>query len=459
MGGMERGTSGSATTTHVAVSVALSDAGEATRALALAKALRDRCPDGHKVRISFLSGGGRFEPMIEEAGFQIVACQPRVAGSSIAEDLQWELPELVGSAELARSLIEGQRDALRELRPDVVLHGMWPFASLAARMLGVPTVCFLPLSLHPSTVTGGLVRDLPDPVPVLTRLPRPLRQQLARVAAPMMARAPIFHQQRLGAGARACGWPGEGPFSFFEALAADLTLVTDLPSFHNGYRLPENFAITGPIFAADDAAAYTGSAVLDPDIVTALRRDSLPAVLVTMGSSGTSEVLCEAIRAVVPPAARTIPGGNPTAGEWNVVVLASPAVCSLAEARAAAGDSPRVLVTDRFVPGPAVNRVADVVVSHGGQGTVQTALAAGTPLVGVGLQTEQQINLDHVMDAGAGIRIQLHNWRAATIRNAVRSVLADPGYRRSAKTLAETMRTMDGAATAADRMWDFLLAR
>lgn len=39
------------TTTHVAVSVALSDAGEATRALALARALRDRCPAGHELRI------------------------------------------------------------------------------------------------------------------------------------------------------------------------------------------------------------------------------------------------------------------------------------------------------------------------------------------------------------------------------------------------------------------------
>lgn len=96
-------------------------------------------------------------------------------------------------------------------------------------------------------------------------------------------------------------------------------------------------------------------------------------------------------------------------------------------------------------------------VAHGGQGTVQTTLAAGTPLVGIGLQLEQQINLDHAMDAGAAIRIQRQRWRAPVIRRAVRAVLAEPAYRRHAEDLAVTMRSMNGAATAAERMWDFLL--
>lgn len=96
-------------------------------------------------------------------------------------------------------------------------------------------------------------------------------------------------------------------------------------------------------------------------------------------------------------------------------------------------------------------------VAHGGQGTVQTTLAAGTPLVGIGLQLEQQINLDHAMDAGAAIRIHRQRWRAPVIRRAVHAVLAEPAYRRHAEDLAVTMRSMNGAATAAERMWDFLL--
>jgi UDP:flavonoid glycosyltransferase YjiC (YdhE family) len=113
----------------------------------------------------------------------------------------------------------------------------------------------------------------------------------------------------------------------------------------------------------------------------------------------------------------------------------------------------------RRLSATAANALADVVVAHGGQGTVQTAMAAGVPIVGVGLQMEQQINLDHVMDAGAGMRIQMHRWRAPVIRRAVRTILADPTCRARAGVLAEMIRTLDGPRTAADRMWEFLLKR
>lgn len=237
-------------------------------------------------------------------------------------------------------------------------------------------------------------------------------------------------------------------------MKTDLTLVTDLPTFHN-YRIPDNFRITGPIFAGNDDAAYGGkTAELDADIAAHMRDGNRPAILVTMGSSGTSELLFEAIKALMPTldAREKVPQDD-----WNVVILASPAICRLDEAQAVARNHPRLLVTDRFIPGPAANAMADLVVTHGGQGTVQTAIAAGTPIVGVGVQMEQQINLDHVMDAGAGIRIQRHNWRALVIRKAVTQILLNSRYKNRAAVLAETIRKIDRPRNAGDRMWEFLL--
>ncbi|KAH8683329.1 hypothetical protein BGZ60DRAFT_561019 [Tricladium varicosporioides] len=126
--------------TYLIVSAAFQDAGDTTRAIALAVALRDYCPKGHDLRIDFLSCGSRFEPLIQQAGFNIVPCQPRVRGLSVADDLGWDFPEFFGSEAIARNFIEGQLSALRDLRPDVVLHGMWPPASLAARLLGIRTI-------------------------------------------------------------------------------------------------------------------------------------------------------------------------------------------------------------------------------------------------------------------------------------------------------------------------------
>jgi UDP:flavonoid glycosyltransferase YjiC (YdhE family) len=427
---------------HFVVSVAFQDAGDTTRAIAIATAFRDSCPPDQKLEVSFLSCGSRFEHLITNAGFKIVAAGPRVKGISVAHDLGWDFPEFFGSEELARTFIVGQLAAFKELQPDFVFHGMWAPASIAARLLGLPTINFLPLPLHSASFANGLIRDLPDPIPLFTRLPRPLRTRLAWWSSGLMIKAPIFRQQRLGAAAAACGWPIKGPISLFEMNIADLNLVNDHPIFHADYahRLPKNIVITGPLYNQTTAP-------LDPELAAHMTQGSKPAVLVSMGSSGTEDWIFEAIKAF-----RT-----PETDDWNVLVLASPSICSLEDAKKFAEGDPRLFITDKFIPAPAANALADVIVTHGGQGTVQTAIAAGKPIVGVALQIEQQTNLDNIMDRKAGIRIQRHGWKAMHIRNAVNTILGDPQYAANAETLGRMIRNMDGAKRAAEEMWKFVL--
>lgn len=429
---------------YMVLSVAWQDAGDTTRAIAMATALRDMCPPGLEFKIDFLSCGSRLEHHITDAGFNIVPAQPRVKGISVAHDLGWDWPEFFGSEEIAKSFIDGQLAAFRELKPDIVFHGMWAPASIAARLLGIRTINFLPVPLHPGPYSHGLIRDLPDLVPLFTRLPRPIRQKLAWWASGLMIKAPTFSQKRLGAAAVACGWPIKGPISLFDMNMADLNLVNDHPVFHQEYLhlIPKNIVLTGPLYATDDSK-------LDANIEKHLTKGPGPSVLVTMGSSGTEEFLFEAIRAMILHPEDT----------WNAVILASKSICSIDKANAIAAGDPRLLVTDRFIPASAANALADVIITHGGQGTVQCALAAGKPIVGVALQVEQQTNLDNAMNHGAGIRIQKQCWNAKNIRMNVLKVLKDPGYTLKAKVLAETLNSMNGAKTSAEVMWKFIVDR
>ncbi len=405
-------------------------------------AFRRLCPPGHdlKIHLPLLRVSVRVpdhetlgSPLRRLSRVSKASVSPTTwAGTFPNSSARWRSP---------RSSSKGELEAFRTLKPDIVFHGMWAPASLAARMLGIRTINFLPLPLHPVSFSNGLIRDLPDMVPVLTLLPRPVRQMLASWCGRLMLNAPIFHQHRLGAAAQACGWPVKGPISLFDMNMADLNLVNDHPIFHADYshRLPSNIVITGPLFAGNTKK-------LDEDIAAHLRRGPGPTVLVTMGSSGTEDFLFEAIKAFRLNFER----------DWNVVVLASPSICSIDKAREVAAGDPRLLVTDRFIPAPAANALADVLVIHGGQGTVQTAVAAGKPIVGVALQLEQQTNLDNVANAGAGIRIQRQHWKAKRIRSAVETVFNDDTYTVRAKELGETMNNMDGATTAAEAMWKFI---
>lgn len=125
--------------------------------------------------------------------------------------------------------------------------------------------------------------------------------------------------------------------------------------------------------------------------------------------------------------------------------MASKSIFSIDSARDIVGRDRRLLVTGHFIPAQVVHALANVMISHGGQGRMQCVLAAGKPIAGVALQVEQQTNPDNAISAGAVIRVQRQYWEAKSICSAVFAVLREISYAANAKLLAETLSAMDGA--------------
>jgi len=112
----------------------------------------------------------------------------------------------------------------------------------------------------------------------------------------------------------------------------------------------------------------------------------------------------------------------------------------------------------RFLPSHLVNEMADIAVMHGGQGTVQTAVWCGTPVVGIGMQWEQQANLDGLEKAGMGIRVPLHSVSRKNILSAVEKAASETCQARARKMQA-IVRSCDGVQTAINRMNQFAAER
>jgi UDP:flavonoid glycosyltransferase YjiC (YdhE family) len=227
-------------------------------------------------------------------------------------------------------------------------------------------------------------------------------------------------------------------------ITANLTIINDLPEFYQGIDLPENTIITGPLFSKG-----TYGAAPDRNLLNILTSDDgRPKILLTMGSSGTKQALIEAARAVTTVAA----------GDWNSIIIASPAIIDIEELRQITAGNPSVYITDAFTPILPVAELADVVISHGGQATIQTSLAGATPILGVAMQMEQQINLDNLSRLGAGIRIPSDQWRAANIQEAIRTILKDPSYELRAQEIAHWIHTHSGQRKAAEAIWQHIQA-
>jgi UDP:flavonoid glycosyltransferase YjiC (YdhE family) len=431
---------------RLAVSAALQDAGEATRSLEIVKGLRESAPEGVSLKIVFFSHGGRFEKKAEESGFEIYQTSPRLEGVGFRRDLKPSKVDFVGDEALACELLRGEWEAMEVCKPDFILYGFWPFAGVARRMAGtpVPGICFLPLPLERGLYCSGLMTDVPDQLRPLTYLPVGVRRALMK-ALPARAKqkAPILRQQIIRNAALECGWAGGELRDLFDLMQPDLTVVNDLPEFYSGLNIPSDYRITGPLYSQPEPDERVGE-----EIERIFQKNGgKTKIFCTMGSSGSKESLLEAVKAVA-----SLPEDR-----FCAVVLVPQAVCSMKDAERFAAGHANLYLTDRFVPAKLVSAMADLVVSHGGQGTVQTAMAGGTPIVGVAMQPEQQINLDHVVQSGAAVRIPLPRWNARNIRSAVLRVAGDPDFHRNAQKLQKLMEQSDGRAACFKEIWNFIL--
>ena len=98
----------------------------------------------------------------------------------------------------------------------------------------------------------------------------------------------------------------------------------------------------------------------------------------------------------------------------------------------------------------AVLQKADAFISHCGMNSVNESLYFGVPLIMLPQTTEQGGVAERVLQLGAGVKLTRTD--VASILGAVREVLANPSYKKSAENIAEGFKRCSGAKGAADKI-------
>ena len=94
--------------------------------------------------------------------------------------------------------------------------------------------------------------------------------------------------------------------------------------------------------------------------------------------------------------------------------------------------------------------LADLVVCHGGHGTVARALGAGVPVLCCPAVGDMAENAARVAWSGAGLMLPWRLMGAATLRLTVRRMLGDPAFGARAGAIGAWAREHDGAARGAE---------
>ncbi|WP_102124747.1 glycosyltransferase [Deinococcus planocerae] len=218
---------------------------------------------------------------------------------------------------------------------------------------------------------------------------------------------------------------------------ADVYLHGSVPTFEYPRRdLPGSVKFVGPLLP-DPATTFVRPAWWDE------LRGGRPVVHVTQGTLDLD------FEKLLRPTLQALE-------REDVLVVATTGGRPVSDVR---GPLPANVRLEPFIPHDVLLPFVDVMVTNGGFGGVQRALAEGVPLVVAG-DTEDKPEVGRrVSWSGVGIDLRSGRPRPGRIRDAVRAVLRTPSFRARAQHLQQEYRAVSGPRLAADYIDALLGAR
>jgi MGT family glycosyltransferase len=400
----------------------------------IVRALVDR---GHRVT---WYGAKKFERAITDAG---ATYAPMCSAPDWDDDrVEEALPALRGQRGLARVRTQLFEMFIAPMRAQLAdLRALGPHDAILADQAHLGAALYAEITQTPWVGLGisalvipskdlapfGTARRPGDP-PIVNRF---LYWLVNRVLFRSINRS--YRAERLAAGVSDRG-------TYFDVLSPDLFLQPTVRSFeYPRSDLPSQVRFIGPIVPRVKDAVLP---IWWNDVVAA-RASGTPVVLVTQGTLATAP------RELVGPALTALE-------HMDVLVVATTPATPSDVGRRAWPANARVAP---FVPYDALLPLAQVMVTNGGYGGVQMALARGVPLVVAGGSEEKPEIARRVAWCGAGIDVRTGRPSPSKIRGAVRRVLDEPSFRERARVLAAEIATTDAPTTAVAAIEDLLAAR
>jgi len=381
-----------------ALVAAFGDAGHAFPAIALGRALAER---GHDVTVETWE---RWREPIEALGLAFAA----------AEEYRVFPPPRPGEQAGAGEAAQAMLPLLDRFEPDVVVSDILTLApALAAELRGVPRATLIP-HLYPVDAPG---------LPIFGIGMEPPRTVAGRAgwraALPLLETGLRIGRRELNETRARIGLPPQE--RFHGGISERLAIVATFPQLEYPRDWPATASITGPLeFEL-------------PHPLVELPPGDDPLVLVASSTAQDpgGELIRRCFTGLAGEAVRVIATTNGHRPKRPIDVPANG------------------MLVD-WLSYSQVMAAADLVVCHGGHGTLARALALGRPLLISPAVGDMAENAVRVAWAGAGLTVPGRLRRPATLRWAVRTLLADDSYRRAAERIAASPWARGGAERAAE---------
>ncbi len=203
----------------------------------------------------------------------------------------------------------------------------------------------------------------------------------------------------------------------------DLTLLADIPEYFPARNLPPDYHYVGPL---------TWKAGLPHPSWWPPEKDGRPLVYVTMGTTGIGDFFHRAYELF-------------KASDVNAIITTG---AQAADMETIGGK----LYVEPFMDGDLAMEECDMVVCHGGNGTIYQALQHGKPVIGIPAIPDQLCNMRRIETLGIG---KMLSWKdfsnnPPSLLALIRSVLRDKSFYRNALRFKEILGAYNAPGKAAD---------
>lgn len=383
-----------------ALVAAFGDPGHTLPAIALSKALRER---GHRVVFETWE---KWREVLEGEGIEFHAAEEYRVFDTARDD---DAGPSAGDAAVALAPL------MDELRPDVVVNDILTLApALAAERAGVRWATLIP-HVFPEHAPG-----LPFFAFGGARLPRtPLGRLAWTLPLPVLESGLRRGRAELNAERAKVGLPAVE--RFHGGTSEGLALVATFPQLEYPRRWPGHVHVTGPM---EFETAY-------PDVELPEGEGPLVAVAPSTAQDPECRLVRVALEALADEPVRVVATTNGHVPRRAIEVPANARLYG-------------------WVRYSQVLSAADLVICHGGHGTVARALGLGTPVLVCPAVGDMAENGARVGWAGVGLALPWRLLGRGSLRAVVRRMLGDPSFSERAGEIAAWAREDDGPARGAE---------
>lgn len=223
------------------------------------------------------------------------------------------------------------------------------------------------------------------------------------------------------------------PFTATNCLTGkDFTLLPDIPEYFPTKNLPSNYHYIGPL---------TWKSNLPKLSWWPLHKNGKALVYITMGTTGVKDFF-QSIYELIKKS------------DLKAVITTGGQIQNLLSI-------PEKLFIEDYVDGALMMEACDVVVCHGGNGTIYQALEHGKPIIGIPTIPDQRFNMRRVEALGVGQTLRLEEFakRPEQLIDLINEVIKNSAYYENASKIQLLLKSYNSIKIGADIIETYLRNR